>query len=95
MNSESDRSTIYPNLLAAAKAVCQSWCEGKGFSDPFYQDGSWWAFPPNGVIPLKIHDIIDTANTPATRVQVQHYAIALSIALMPDGCIAPYNHPEI
>ncbi|MEM7594911.1 MAG: hypothetical protein AAF383_26020 [Cyanobacteria bacterium P01_A01_bin.83] len=113
MNNNSINTTIiYPNLRAAAAAVCQRWCIQEGYSDRFlmqslmgetpktalhrfYQDGSWWAFPPNSVIPVKIHDVIDVEHTLAQRVQIQHYSIALSIALLPDGCIAPHNHPEI
>ena len=95
MNSNIDSSFIYPNIRAAAAAVCQRWCEQHGYSDRFYQNGSWWAFPPNSVIPIRIHEILDVENTLAQRVRVKHYSTALSIALLPDGCIAPYNHPEI
>ena len=90
-----DSTIIYPNLKAAAAAVCQRWCESEGYSDCFYQAGSWWAFPSNSVIPLKIHEVIDIQHTLAQRVRVKHYSIFLSIALLPDGCIAPHNHPEI
>ncbi|MEO0924354.1 MAG: hypothetical protein AAFY63_00625 [Cyanobacteria bacterium J06643_13] len=93
--NELDSAIIYPNLRDAEGAVCQRWCEQQGYSDRFYQDGSWWAFAPNGVIPVKIHDIIDLQQTFAQRVRVKHYSIFLSIALLPDGCIAPHNHPEI
>ena len=88
-------TTIYPTLQAAATAVCQRWCQQNGYSDCFYQHGSWWAFPPHAVIPVKIHEAIDIKQTKAQRVQVKYYSIALSIALLPDGCIAPHNHPEI
>ena len=90
-----DSTVIYPDLRAAAAAVCQRWCQEQGYSDYFYQNGSWWAFPPQSVMPVKIHDIIDVANTMAQRVRVRHYSIYLSIALLPDGCIAPHNHPEV
>ncbi len=30
------------------------WCERHGWTDPFYQDGKWYAFPPGAVIPLAI-----------------------------------------
>ena len=45
MNTSIDSNIIYPNLKAAAAAVCQRWCQQQGYSDPFYQNGSWWAFP--------------------------------------------------
>ena len=86
---------VYPNIKAAAAAVCQRWCEERGYSDRFYHDGSWWAFPPNSVMPVRIHEIIDVEQTKARRVRVQHYSTCLSIALLPDGCIAPHNHPEV
>jgi len=28
--------------------------EAKGYTEPFYQDGEWWAFPPNGVMPVAL-----------------------------------------
>lgn len=86
---------IYPDFKSAGGAVCQRWCEQQGYSDRFYQDGSWWAFPPNSVIPVRIREVFDLKQTLAQRVLVKHYSIALSIALLPDGCIAPHNHPEI
>ena len=95
MNHSIDSAIIYPDLKTAAGAVCQRWCTQQGYSDRFYQDGSWWAFAPNSVIPVKIHDIIDLEHTLAQRVLVKHYSTALSIALLPDGCIAPHQHPEI
>jgi hypothetical protein len=30
----------------------------------------------------------------AQRVKTKHYSIALSVALLPDGCVAPYNYLE-
>jgi len=80
MNQSIDPTIIYPNLKAAAGEVCQNWCVQQGYSDRFYQDGSWWAFPPNSVIPVKIHDILDVEQTLAQRVRVKHYSIFLSIA---------------
>ena len=45
MNDIIDGSIIYPNLEAAAAAVCSKWCQQQGYTDRFYSDGSWWAFP--------------------------------------------------
>ena len=95
MNQKIDSTVIYPTLKDAAAAVCTRWCEQEGYSDSFYQNGSWWAYPPNGVIPVRIHSILDVEHTLARRVRVKYYSIYLSIALLPDGCIAPHNHPEI
>lgn len=44
---------------------------------------------------VDIHKVIEIEHTKAQRVRIKHYSIALSIALLPDGCIAPPNHPEI
>lgn len=30
------------------------WCTTNGYTDPFLQEGCWWAFPPNGVMPLPL-----------------------------------------
>ena len=88
-------SIVYPNLKAAAAAVCSKWCQQHDYTNHFYSNGSWWAFPPQGVMPVKIHDVIDLEKTKARRVQIKHYSISLSVALLPDGCIAPHHHPEI
>ena len=90
-----ESAIIYSDLKSAAAAVCKRWCQQQGYSDYFHQGGSWWAFPPNSVMPVRIHEILDVERTQAQRVRVQHYSIFLSIALLPDGCIAPHNHPEI
>lgn len=95
MSNKIDSSFVYASYKDAAGAVCQRWCEQNGYSDRFYQNGSWWAYPPNGAIPVRIHEILDLEQTKAYRVRVKHYSTALSIALLPDGCIAPHNHPEI
>ncbi len=30
------------------------WCDRQGWTEPFYQDGQWYAFPPGAVMPLAI-----------------------------------------
>lgn len=94
MNHSINPTIIYLNLKAAASAVCEKWCQQHGYSNYFYQDGSWWAFPPHDIMPVKIHDVIDLDRTKAQRVKINYYSITLSIAILPDGCIAPHNHPE-
>lgn len=94
-NNNKLNNQIYPNMKAAAEAVCGEWCQQQDYTDYFYDHGSWWAFPPQGVMPVKIHNVIDVAQTKAQRVKIKHHSIFLSIALLPDGCIAPPNHPEI
>lgn len=95
MNEPIEPNIIYPTLRDAAAAVCKRWCEEQGYKDHFYQNGSWWAFPPNSVMPVNIHQVIDRKQTKAQRVKIKHYSTPLSIALFPDGCIAPHEHPEI
>jgi hypothetical protein len=95
MDNITNDSIIYPNLEAAAAAVCSKWFQQQGYTGHFYSSGSWWAFPPQGVMPVRIHDVIDLEETKARRVQIEYYSISLSIALLPDGCIAPHAHPEI
>ena len=50
----------YPNFLAAIEGVCEKWCQQNGYTEPFCRNGEYWAFPPNGAIPVKIRDIIQT-----------------------------------
>ena len=35
MNNSEDSAIIYPNLKAAAAAVCQEWCQTHGYRDCF------------------------------------------------------------
>ncbi|HEY9767802.1 MAG TPA: hypothetical protein V6C71_04740 [Coleofasciculaceae cyanobacterium] len=95
MDDSINNLIIYPNIETAAAAVCRKWCQQQGYTDSFYLHGSWWTFPPQGVMPVKIHHVIDLAQTKAERVLIKYYSIALSVALLPDGCIAPHNHPEV
>lgn len=87
LDNNTQSTVIYTNLEAAAAAVCQRWCQQNSYTTPFFQN--------DGVMPVKIHDVIHLDHTQARRVQIQHYSITLSIALLPDGCIAPHNHPEV
>ncbi len=32
----------------------QDWCDKRGWTEPFFQDNRWYAFPPNAVIPQPI-----------------------------------------
>ena len=66
MSSQINESIIYPDVQAAADAVCRKWRTENGYTDYFYDRGSWWAFPPQGVMSVKIHDLIDLAETKAT-----------------------------
>lgn len=30
------------------------WCEANGWTEPFWVEGQWWAFPPQAVMPLPL-----------------------------------------
>lgn len=32
----------------------KEWCEARGWTDLFFQEGKWYSFPPNAVIPQPI-----------------------------------------
>lgn len=32
----------------------EAWCAATGYTDPFHQENRWWAFPPNGVMPVEV-----------------------------------------
>ena len=32
----------------------RDWCDRRGWTEPFFQDNRWYAFPPNAVIPQPI-----------------------------------------
>lgn len=33
-------------------------CEFFGYSEPVLLDGGWWAFPPNGVMPIRVGQLL-------------------------------------
>ena len=82
--TENRRITIshYPNLGAAIRGGCQTWCQAHGYSDPFYRDGEWWAFPPQGVMPVQIKTVMGT--TLPYCVQIER----VTLQLLPDGSLA-------
>ena len=73
----------YPNFLAAIKGVCEKWCQQNGYTEPFCRNGEYWAFPPNGAIPVKIRDIIQTDKRQAQLVCIGR----VSFWLLPDGSL--------
>ncbi len=38
-----------------------AWLIANGYTDPFRNEGQWWAFPPNGVMPVPICEAIAVA----------------------------------
>ncbi len=80
---------IYSDLAAAVQDVCHNWCQRHGYTDLFCRNGEWWAFPPNGVMPVRIRDMLRTSDSQGNHGQEQWVQIGrASIALLPDGSFA-------
>lgn len=43
------------------------WCEATGHTEPFKQENKWWAFPPNGAIPVPVPLAFESANRLSDR----------------------------
>lgn len=71
----------YPDLGTAMVGVCKIWCDQYGYSNPFRLNGEWWAFPPNGVMPVQIHTVISED----CRYLVQIGSVTMF--LLPDGSL--------
>ena len=79
----------YADLGSAIRGVCQAWCDSasadlsvrNGYSDPFCQDGIWWAFPPNGVMPVRIKTVMEKQSQRLVRIG------PMRLMLFPDGSI--------
>lgn len=72
----------YPDLGAAIQGVCQTWCEVHGYSDPFRRNGEWWAFPPHGVMPVRIKTVMEKSCPYAVQIE------RVTLKLFPDGSFA-------
>jgi len=72
----------YPNLGCVIRGVCQAWCQEQGYSDAFCRNGEWWAYPPNGVMPVQIKTVMEKGS------QRQVQLDSLTIFLFPDGSLA-------
>ncbi|ESA37302.1 hypothetical protein N836_03705 [Leptolyngbya sp. Heron Island J] len=72
---------IYADLGSAIRGVCQAWCDRNGYSDPFCRDGVWWAFPPNGVMPVRIETVMGEQSQRLVRIG------PMRLILFPDGSI--------
>ncbi|MEM8505061.1 MAG: hypothetical protein AAF716_18140 [Cyanobacteria bacterium P01_D01_bin.1] len=77
-----DVTPQYSRLGDAIRGTCQSWCDREGYSDPFCKDGEWWAFPPEGVMPVRIKSVIDKASCQDVQIGT------MTLTLCPDGSIA-------
>lgn len=71
----------YSQLGEAIRGNCQSWCDREGYSDPFCKDGEWWAFPPEGVMPVRIASVMGRASYRVVKIDV------VTLTLFPDGSL--------
>lgn len=83
LKSSSMSIPCYPDLGCAIRGVCRDWCEEEGYSDPFYRNGECWAFPPNGVMPIRIKTVIGEGYQRSVKIG------SLTLSLFPDGSLAP------
>ncbi|MEL6139827.1 MAG: hypothetical protein AAFR42_20785 [Cyanobacteria bacterium J06628_6] len=72
----------YSTFKAALQATCHAWCHEQGYTDPFCQDGVWWAFPPGGVIPVRVKDVMAPDWQRSVRIG------ALTLDLLANGALA-------
>ncbi|NEQ86643.1 MAG: hypothetical protein F6K26_43285 [Moorea sp. SIO2I5] len=77
----------YNDLGAAIRGVCHAWCEEQGYSNPFCRNGEWWAYPPNGVMPIQIKTVMGKSCQRPVRIG------RLILFLYPDGSLGP--EPEL
>lgn len=75
-------SPQYSSLSEAIDCLCKQWCDSSGYSDPFLKDGEWWAFPPKGVIPVKVKAVMGETSQREVKVD------SLRMMLFPDGSLA-------
>ena len=76
----------YSDLGSAIRGVCDKWCAQYGYSDSFCRNGEWWAFPPNGVMPVRIKTVMGR--------DCQHLVQVgpLTLAIRPDGSLVSGRH---
>ena len=73
----------YNDLGSAIRSVCYAWCEENAYSDPFCHNGEWWAFPPNGVMPIEIKAVMESNCQRLVQLG------SVTLFLYPDGSLAP------
>ncbi|MEM8614476.1 MAG: hypothetical protein AAGF93_20870 [Cyanobacteria bacterium P01_H01_bin.105] len=73
---------VYADLGSAIRGVCWAWCDQHGYSDPFCRDGVWWAFPPNGVMPVQIKTVMGYKSQRLVKIG------PMSLKLFPDGSLS-------
>ncbi|MEM9804860.1 MAG: hypothetical protein AAF959_06235 [Cyanobacteria bacterium P01_D01_bin.56] len=71
----------YSNLGSAIRGVCQTWCDQHGYTDPFCRNGVWWAYPPHGVMPVRVETVMGKQSQRLVRIG------PMSLTLFPDGTI--------
>lgn len=53
-----------PPRYAKRELMAKTWCEQNGYTDLFYQEWEWWAFPPNGVMPVQVAKVMGQERSP-------------------------------
>ncbi|MEM7796816.1 MAG: hypothetical protein AAF579_20470, partial [Cyanobacteria bacterium P01_C01_bin.118] len=76
---DSFAEAVYADLGSALRGVCKTWCDQHGYSDPFCCDGVWWAFPPNGVMPVRIKTVMGAQSQRLVKIG------PMRVMLLPDG----------
>ncbi|MEM9091459.1 MAG: hypothetical protein AAGC93_22305 [Cyanobacteria bacterium P01_F01_bin.53] len=71
----------YASFADAIRGTCNDWCNAQGYSSPFCKNGEWWAFPPNGVMPVQIKTVMDKTSHRLVKIG------SLTLALFPDGSL--------
>ncbi|MEM9136630.1 MAG: hypothetical protein AAGB01_04695 [Cyanobacteria bacterium P01_F01_bin.42] len=71
----------YPDLGSALRGVCDIWCQEQGYTDPFFRNGEWWAYPPGGVMPVLIKMVMAPDSQRPVRIGT------MTIYLFPDGSL--------
>ncbi|MEM9274549.1 MAG: hypothetical protein AAGA80_16535 [Cyanobacteria bacterium P01_F01_bin.143] len=71
----------YPDLGSALRDICFTWCQENGYTDPFLRDGEWWAFPPNGVMPVKVKTVMEKDCQRTIKIT------NVTLKLFPDGSL--------
>jgi hypothetical protein len=54
------------NYVSSVAIQIEIWCVDNGYTEPFVVGCDWWAYPPNGVMPVPI-DVLEVISTIPNR----------------------------
>ncbi|MDX2215508.1 MAG: hypothetical protein SFY66_19750 [Oculatellaceae cyanobacterium bins.114] len=57
-HSRRDFDVVFVDDLRSPSGFLKDWCSEHGYTDLFYQEGEWWAFPPKGVMPVQLSAVM-------------------------------------